>query len=149
MSVLAALNAEIEELEAAMNADPRIVRLHELKRLRDAYAAMPSISGPPAPIVAESKLVSAGKPVEEARRARGRKRSPEREQALQETKSFLNGKTAPTKTSDVLNHLEKRKIVIGGNDPQSNLSALLYHSKEFKSHGKMGWTLKRIGPVRS
>jgi hypothetical protein len=143
ISALAALNSEIKELEAAINADPRIVRLQELKRLRDAYIAMPSISvSAPSNLTVPSPSLGAPAIGDGARGTPGRKRSPERARALQETKSFLKGRTVPTKTADVLDHLERHKIINGGTDRQSNLSALLYHSREFQSHGKAGWTLK-------
>ncbi|MGE0281643.1 MAG: hypothetical protein AB7P20_13665, partial [Rhizobiaceae bacterium] len=43
---------------------------------------------------------------------------------------------------DILNHLFEDGILVGGNSPVSYLSAMLYHSPDFQSHGRKGWTLK-------
>jgi hypothetical protein len=74
-------------------------------------------------------------------RSPGRRRSPEREMALQETRSFLFGRTDPTRIKEIDAHLEVKGIRLNGNDPLNNLSALLSISGGFTAHGRAGWTL--------
>jgi len=129
-SVIAAFDAEIAELEATLAADQRVVRLRELKRMRDDYMKISASGG-------TVMRIATGKGT-----APGRKPSPERVRALQETKTLLTGRQGPTRTADILAHLNERAIYIGGDKPQNNLSAMLYHSPDFQSHGRSGWTLK-------
>ena len=143
-SVIAAFDAEIAELEAALAADQRVVRLRELKRMRDDYMKI-SGNGPyTAPTMPWSAAVpaSGGGGGGFGKAAPGRKPSPERVRALQETKALLTGRQGPTRTADILAHLNERAIYIGGDKPQNNRSAMLYHSPDFQSHGRSGWTLK-------
>jgi hypothetical protein len=132
MSVIAAFDAEIAELETSLANDPRSMRIGELRRMKEEYR---KISAPTELGTTVARLLKAAT-------APGRKPSPERVRALEETKVLLNGRATPTKTADILGHLQEHGISIGGNDPQNNLSAMLYHSKEFQSHGRSGWTLK-------
>jgi hypothetical protein len=53
---------------------------------------------------------------------------------------YLRGRAEPTRTADLLAHLDSLGIPIGGQDRSSNLSAMLSHSSGFKSHGRAGWT---------
>jgi hypothetical protein len=135
-SFLTALDAEIAELEATLNADPKAVKLRELRRVRDLYETN-STSTHKAPDLAMEALFS----VPLVKRSVGRKPSPERQRALAAAREFLAGKIAPTKTAEIYEHLVKSGITVGGTDPTNNLSAMLYHAPEFRSHKRSGWTL--------
>lgn len=134
MSFLAALQTEIDDLEASLRAspDPRLVKLQELRRVQALYSG------------AASAPASAAKsdPTEPRQGRSGRQPSPERVAAIAAAREFLVGKTDPVKTVDLLNHIFELGIMVNGNAPVSNLSAMLYHSPEFQSFGRRGWTLK-------
>lgn len=136
MSFLAALQTEIEELEASLraNPDPRLVKIQELRRVQSLYTTGASPSA------------SAAKPnsTEPRGNRSGRQPSPERVMALAKASEFLKGKTEPVKTVDILNHLFDQGVMVNGASPVSNLSAMLYHSPDFQSHGRQGWTLKAL-----
>jgi hypothetical protein len=134
------LDAEIMRLEAELAADPRAVKLQELRRVRSLYdeGQEASQANPGVTIILESKTSENSTPPSDKP---GRKMSPERIQALMVTRELLKGRASPTRTADILEHLQNQGINIGGNDPQNNLSALLYHAPDFESHGKAGWTL--------
>ncbi|MGE0281437.1 MAG: hypothetical protein AB7P20_12610, partial [Rhizobiaceae bacterium] len=134
MSFLAALQTEIDDLEASLRAspDPRLVKLQELRRIEALYQTGASPSAPsPKPSAPDARGGRSG-----------RQPSPERMMALAKAKEFLEGATSPVRTVDILNHLFEDGIMVGGNSPVSNLSAMLYHSPDFQSHGRKGWTLK-------
>jgi hypothetical protein len=140
MTAVTPLDAEIATLEAELSADPRVARLDQLKRLRRDYLALPTIE----PAAAAPSTVAANGSARAAEpRLSGRRRSPERQQALDAARELLRGKTAPTRTADISAHLEARGITIGGTDPVNNLSAMLSHVADFRSHGRDGWTLNR------
>jgi hypothetical protein len=171
MSFVSALSAEIADLETdiKVNPDPRFKKLEDLKRIHAAYyaasdvhVAKPSgnLSGRTAAEIAQSiqerdepvetkdfyesfgsERASFGTAVVRMARAPGRKRSPEREQALREAELFLNGKTVPVKTAEIYGMLQFKGIQITGEDPKSNLSAMLSNAPQFESHGRDGWTL--------
>ncbi len=48
----------------------------------------------------------------------------------------------PVKTADLYDVLVASGHRIGGNEPKSNLSAMLFNSGRFVSNGRRGWTLK-------
>jgi hypothetical protein len=165
MSFISALNQEIAETEADIAAKPdvRVVKLNELKRLRAAhYVAQghpwnnsaahvaPMAFGDiakqlnPQPRTANADIFGDDgfhNVVSDSPRAPGRKRSPEREAALREAAEFLQGKSMPVKTAEIFEMLEFKNITVGGDDPKSNLSAMLSNSDAFISHGRAGWTL--------
>ncbi len=138
------LDAEIMRLEAELAADPRAVKLQELKRVRSLYddGKEASQTKPGVTIIVEAKTSENSAPLSDKP---GRKMSPERVEALMVTRALLTGKVSPTRTADILAHLESRGINIGGSDPQNNLSAMLYHQPDFESHGRAGWTIKMNG----
>lgn len=134
MSFLAALQQEIDTIEASIeaNPDPRLVKLHELRRVKALYETG---ANPPA-----SSPQSAS---QEPRTPRsGRQASPERAQAIAIAKRVLEGRTEPMRTADILTAVTREGVELGGTSPVSNFSALLYHQPEFESHGRRGWTLK-------
>lgn len=129
------LDSEISQLESELNRDARFVRLKQLKEMRENYLSLPPLTVPTQPFNLTAELNSSES------RSGGRRRSPEREQALQETKAFLKGKTQPTRLSEIDAYLEAKGVRLGGADPLNNLSALLSTSDEFRAHGRAGWTL--------
>lgn len=161
MSFETALDAEIGALEKQLAADPKYIKLKELKRVRQLYGAGGNgadagdtalnralgTAAVPDPRPSMAGLFSDGKggwtsaPPTSVENRSGRKPSPERIKALLVAKEFLKGKTNPTKTVDILAYIRDAGVQIGGNDPQNNLSAMLYHSDDFRSHGRAGWTL--------
>jgi hypothetical protein len=142
MTTSSPLDGEISDLQAALAKDPRYLRLQQLQRLREDYLSLPLVAAQ-APHQSNSESVARTDGQEAEARSPGRRRSPEREGALRETRSLLAGKTEPTRISDIDEHLERKGIRLNGNDPLNNLSALLSTSGYFTSHGKQGWTLSQ------
>jgi len=130
------LDDEIAQLEKELRVDPKWLRLQSLRRIREQYQALP---------VLRLRLTDPTVHSNNGNGARrtGRKRSPERERAIQECTKWLGEKTLPTRLSDIDVHLKAVGINIGGTDPLNNLSALLSTCGQFKSHGRAGWTLLR------
>jgi hypothetical protein len=163
MSFVSALDAEIAELEKDIkaNPDPRVRKLEDLKRIRSAYYATNTsrvavadryftMEGPPLDRRADKVTTdhfdttySQGSFVIRPRPP-GRKRSPEREEALRQAELFLEGKTEPVKTAEIYEMLQFKGIEVSGEDPKSNLSAMLSNADQFQSHGRAGWTLARV-----
>ncbi|MBH5387360.1 hypothetical protein [Bradyrhizobium diversitatis] len=137
MTATTPLDSEIHQLEAELELDPRFVRLKQLRKLREGYLALPSVALPEPEHIDPYTLASEGIPAQRS----GRRRSPERELALQEARMLLRGKTEPTRITEIDAHLEARGIRLGGSDPLNNLSALLSGSGDFVAHGRAGWTL--------
>ncbi len=138
MGFVAALDEEIAALEASLRADRRFIKLEELRRVRALY----SDDGTFKTFFDATKAFSANLGAKASAGSPGRPKSPDRERALQAAKGLLRGRTSPTLTADILAHLKDIGIEFGGKDPLSNLSTLLYRSKQFQSHARNGWTLK-------
>jgi hypothetical protein len=138
-SFIEALDKEIADirLDITMRPDPRLQKLNELERLRTLYID--------ANVVAPRSSTPGADDVEHLRNARsgsaGRKRSPERQAAIEESANYLKNKTEPVKTSELVEMLRYKNVQLPGTDPVSNLSAMLSNSPLFESHGRMGWTL--------
>lgn len=140
MDFKAAIDKEIEAIEASLKAspDPRLVKLHELQRLRSLYS---DEATPPSSTPLSNSVASLG---HARRKPRGRRMSPERQKAIDAAKEILRGETEPMKTAALYRRVAAEGIELGGKDPASNFSALLYHHKEFRSHGRAGWTLAKV-----
>jgi hypothetical protein len=160
MSFKRALDDEITALERDIEADPRLVKLRELKRIRALYGdangpvapwvvASPPQPASPAPASSPQNNAEAYAPLfkvdpipaTSTNRTPGRKPSPMRVRALTEAYDLCRGKTEPTRTADIYAHLVAQGIQLAGDDPQNNLSAMLNKSPNFRSHGRKGWTL--------
>ncbi|WP_164635074.1 hypothetical protein [Rhodopseudomonas sp. BR0G17] len=140
---VSALDAEIADLEAdiAANPDVRVVKLSNLKALRQNFYSS----------TASSHHISSGtlsvsdqfrtQTVRTHLRTTGRRRAPETKAALNAARELISGRTYPTRTSEIFSYLTQRGISVPGTDPASNLSAMLSKSDEFVSHGRSGWTL--------
>ncbi|WP_256752061.1 winged helix-turn-helix domain-containing protein [Mesorhizobium sp. Mes31] len=132
-----ALQDEIFGLEASLKAqpDPRLVKLHELRRVLAIYnGEAPALASSPASRVS---IEEEGKPAR-----RGRTPDPMRQAAIDEAREILSSALGPMRTGEIYKRLERRGITLGGTLPANNLSALLYHHPDFVSHGRTGWTLK-------
>ncbi|WP_141245346.1 HTH domain-containing protein [Mesorhizobium sp. WSM4313] len=140
MDFKTALQDEIANLEASLkaNPDPRLVKLHEARRLLAIYNG----EAPSAPSAAAPR---AGADDEGRTARRGRQPDPMRQAAVDAAREILGLARSPMKTGDLYKQLVSRGITLRGNLPANNLSALLYHHPEFVSHGRAGWTLESSG----
>jgi hypothetical protein len=136
MSFVSAIDQEIEAIEASIKRepDPRLVKLHELRRLRSLYSG----AATPATFTAKHEFSDVPMPA----RSGGRRASPEREKAIEMARNYLKGSVGPVKTVTILDRIVQQGAVVGGTSPVSNLSAMMYHHPAFVSHGRKGWTLK-------
>lgn len=151
---LAALEAEIADLEADLSRDLRFVRLQQLRKAQLLYTNPEAVASEGRPI--GSQVITAGRiqtgtthPTQaaalaaaKAMRPVGRRASAEKMQALEAVASHLEGKSSPVATRDLLEHLTDLGIEIGGASPLNNLSAMLSNSERFVSHGRSGWTVQ-------
>ena len=146
-----ALEREIGELERSLEADPRFIKLRELQRVAGLYSptaqavdsikrivgalgsAIPPRTGAP-------RFYGGGEmlPTPDGQR---RVSGVLRQKVLEDAESILRGRTEPTKTADLYDSLVAAGHEIGGDDPKSNLSAMLSKSPLFRSHKRAGWTL--------
>jgi len=134
---MAALVAEIANLESELERDVRYVRLRELKRIQHLYGS----PIPNRPLVAAARQEQSA--AEHApQRQSVRQPSPDRERALAAAKEHVAslGRVVPTR--EILDHLMASGIEVGGASPLNNLSAMISTSGAFQSHGRKGWTMK-------
>lgn len=117
------LREEMEELERQLEADPRFKKLQNLQNLLALY----------------EEDEGRGAPAARARPVRGS--STDRDRALQMTEELLDGRVTPTRTSDILEYLIENGVIIEGQSPVSNLSAMLSRAPQFEPHGRAGWTI--------
>lgn len=124
-----ALDAEISDLEAELGRDPKFLKLHELKRVRELYRSnLPTTLGMVAgDVVPASPRQFSGRSLD----------------ALNAAKTFLNDKIRPVSTTEILRHLNDLDITFGGERPQNTLSSILSKSPDFKANGRSGWTLNK------
>lgn len=119
-----ALREEIGDLEKALAADPRHMKLRELRRVEALYAE---------PTRASFSTVRTSA-------STGRSPSPERIEVLKHVAQFLAGRSAPTPTAELYEAISLM-VNIPGASPRNNLSAMLSNSPDFRTHGRSGWTL--------
>lgn len=128
-----ALRSELGALEQQLQDDPRFQKIQHLQQLLSLYDGGPA---------GTSSAPSAA-------RARARRQgSQAREEALTLAANFIEGRSEPTRTSDIFEYVVGQGVVIDGQSPVSNLSAMLSRSELFISHGRAGWTLAP-GVIRS
>jgi len=139
-SFVEALAAEIDGIEAELSADPRFIKLNELKRLRELYSQENART--------EVNVLQRLKFPTPARAYGGRTPSPERQGILDAAKAYLVGRNHPTPTSEIYDAI-RGSVNIPGTNPKNNLSAMLSNSTEFQSHGRVGWTLTPKTPEAS
>lgn len=117
------LREEMDELERQLEADPRFKKLQNLQNLLALY----------------EEDENRGTPTTRSRPVRSS--STDRDRALQMTEELLDGRITPTRTSDILDYLIENGVVIEGQSPVSNLSAMLSRAPQFEPHGRAGWTI--------
>lgn len=132
MSFAAKLKEEIASTEAELASDPRWKRLQALRDVLRLYELNSGVDheGPP---LANIKMET-------------RKReytSRERRKAIEVAKDLLAHSDMPVSTAVIYAAIRKAGVQIGGKKPKNNLSSLLYHTPDFRSHGRLGWTLWR------
>lgn len=127
------LEGEVEALrhDIATNPDPRTLKLRALEAALAVYKGAHRH---------QAEDVSQGATRVE-RKAPKASADPAREKLFEEVTNYLSKKTEPTKTADIFTYLDMFDIHIGGNEPKSNLSAILHNSKRYKSYGRQGWML--------
>lgn len=131
-----ALRAEMTALEAELKGDPRYRKLEVLRAALAVYDDTNDVVGE-----------SASKSNSPVRRGNPTPRQPSesRIKALHLAREYLTGRDEPVTTRELFEHLVSQGAEIGGERPANNLSAMLYNSKQFVSHGRAGWTLPREG----
>ena len=122
---VAALKAEITDLERQLHADPRYVKVNELKRVMALY-----VSTHDAPRK-RTATPSGSRPFASGAAAA----------ILGVAKEILAGRTEPTPTQEIMGALGERGVHVGGSVPQNGVSSVLSKSEDFISHGRSGWTL--------
>ena len=130
---LAALKSEIGDVQSQLESNPLFLKLRELQRVLLVYepSAAPSTtlhtSHTPQPLAAKTTRV--------------RSLTPEREKAVELAREYIADKAGPIKTKEINDFLISKSAELPGDNPQNNLSTLLYRTPEFVSHGRRGWTL--------
>jgi hypothetical protein len=131
------LKAEILDLERSLEADPRFVKLRELRRIHDLYEA------PRGAVLADSPARAR----EPRKRPAPREMSPATRAVVNAATEYLRGRTEIVPLRVLYQHIaEERGIPIGGADKINNLSAILYRYG-FEAEGRAGWRLKQEHPL--
>jgi hypothetical protein len=135
--MMSVIRAERESLERELQADPRYLKIQHLRELEALYAKDSDGGSPPAPqpTSVDGVVLSRGSGKIK------RRIDPDRVRVLEQAANIVRGTKWPVKTTEIYVRLGDLKSVIRGNNPLSNLSAMLHHSPTFKSHGRSGWTL--------
>ena len=134
MDLISAIDLEIAQLEDDLRADPRQKKLRALKDVRALYL------GPRTDT--DSSQAAAPKPPSQRGGESRRKPDPARQKILDDVETYLTALgPGPVKTSALFDILSIDHA-IGGKEPKSNLSAMIYNSGRFVSHGRAGWTNK-------
>lgn len=148
MADLTALDAQLAEMERSLMDDPGIsdevrayLHLVAARRLLakqgGAASVQPQVSRPledRRSVIAPSRGVG-----KIARRV-----DPDRVKVLEHAANAIRGKVSPTKTAEIFELIpDEVRALIRGSEPKSNLSAMLFHSPSFISHGRQGWVLRR------
>lgn len=147
MSFIVALDAELEALHNVLSTDPTFVKWRELQRVRGLYGQASvdlAVSGTNGTTVFQAKQVPARADADNG--VRGRRADPGRTRAVQEAEAIIRDANGdPVPTSDILDKLQDHGIVVPGERPLNNLSAMLSNSGLFTANGRRGWTLKQDG----
>jgi hypothetical protein len=129
MSFVAKLREEIASTEADLASDPRWVRLQALRDMLRLYESDPEV------------VRLSSRPTAEGVDRKRPRTSGARKQALEVARNFLANASVPIPTASIYDVVRKAGVLIGGENPKNNLSAMLYHAPDFVSHGRQGWTL--------
>lgn len=131
---IAAAQTELAAVEAELAASPLFQKYERLRELVALYSDGEAASGN------SSKPATSFARVTEPKRI-NRAPSPERDRAIELAAEAIRGRYTPTKTSEIFDVIVQQGAQIAGKSPKGNLSAMLYHSPLFRSHGRQGWTL--------
>jgi hypothetical protein len=133
-----ALDAEIVALEGDLeqNPDPRLEKLRLLKATRSTYGTPHRHQAVDVSRAAAAPFRNPAPPMP------SRRGDPSRQAILDAVVDMLDWVSEPVKTAEIYDRLIDDGHVIGGQQPKSNLSAMLYNSGRFVSHQRRGWTLK-------
>ncbi|MCA3719089.1 MAG: hypothetical protein IM674_12635 [Brevundimonas sp.] len=134
----AAAESELRAVQQELAALPLFQKYERLRDLVALYRGEPT-SGGNEPVVA-SRFDRVREP-----KKINRPPSKEREDALALAADAIRGRRTPTKTAEIYEIIVPLGAKIGGAEPKGNLSAMLYHSDLFQSHGRKGWTLAEGG----
>lgn len=118
---IAAVDAEIAELERQLAAHPAYCKLRELRRVRAIYSAEAPRSAP-----AQVRPMASG--------AGGA--------IVAAVREFIADRTEPTPTREILEMLARKGIAVGGANPQNVVSSSLSKAPDIQANGRKGWTLK-------
>lgn len=132
-----ALRSEIAALEKSLEGDPRYKKLRRLLAALEAYMDEDDIE--PAPSKPDEKESRPAQPS-------GRGRSQRTQEIVEAAAAILKGRQEPTSSSVLLREIQARNVVVHGQRPLNNLSAILSYSGLFQSNGRAGWTLKEPSP---
>lgn len=135
MSVfLQAVEAEIAALLRELKSHPSYVKMIELKRVRDLYAASDKLS------VAATTAEPQGGSI--ARKKIAPPMSGKSLEAVKAVVEILAAHGKPMRTAELMGYIAARGIVFNGDAPQNILSSLLSRSDEVVSRGgHIGWAL--------
>jgi hypothetical protein len=127
---LNALDREVAALERQLSEHPAYRKLAELRRVRSIYTGEEKT---------HQTLPITGSFQRRARAPSTGKRS----EILQAILDFLREKSGPTKTADILAHVQQLGFEVGGANPSNTISSILSKSDEVDSKGwSVGWVLK-------
>jgi hypothetical protein len=151
MDALAGITAQLEAMEAELLMQPDLPpKVRAYLHLQAARRALAEVGGnvgkrPPSGELGAPYDQGSWPSAAAASRGTGkvkRRMDPKRVMVLEQAANLIRGKLTPTKTAEIYDRLaENVRSLIGGDEPKSNLSAMLFHSPAFDSHGRAGWTL--------
>lgn len=133
------LDEQIRAMEEALMADTSLrpdirayLHLQAAKRLLSETAGVAEMER-----LSRSGLIPTRGSGKIARRV-----DPDRVRVLEQAANLIRESEFPTKTAEIYEGLAPEvRALIRGSDPKGNLSAMLFHSPAFDSHGRQGWTL--------
>jgi hypothetical protein len=133
MSFAAKLKKEIANTEAELGSDPRWITLQALRDMLRLYEFDPGVD-PKGPLPLVNIKIGTRKRESTSR---------ERKKAFEIAKTLLVHGEKPVTTAVIYQAILRAGVQIAGKKPKNNLSAMLYHTSDFLSHGRQGWTLRR------
>ena len=129
--IIQTIQPEIARLERELEGDPRFQKLRHLRELMKLYGGESAPRAAPKPLSHRAGSSPTG-----------RRRDPERQKLFEQIDLFLTGKTQPIRTAEIFDYLTLMGFEIPGKEPRSNLSAMIFNSNRYQSHGRQGWTLQ-------
>lgn len=124
------LEAEINQLERKLEADPTYIKLREAKRLLALYVGDMRISSEEV----ESQVSVAHPPSRQPTGAASMT-------AVEAVRQVLMEEKRPVPTLELLDRIRHLGVTFGGKTPQNSLSSILSKAEEFEPRGRAGWVL--------